>query len=277
MKKLFAVLLFSVCASAQLIPTPQFYSSGEAPPIGFCVGPPQLGNFWIRTGEPANAFVGTYQCQQSGASTLGAGAYSWVALAKQGSSPTTGTISVANGKAAVISNSLTFAGTDSTVMTFPTTSATIARTDAANTFTGTQTVGALVATTVNGNTITTGTGTLTLGAGATATFPTTSITVPGTVVTNCGTANACSATTISATSKVVVGITAVLNGASPAIATVTGMPAFTSSSSYVCTANVNSASASTHVLAINYVSSSSVTFTAANGSTDTVSYICAGS
>ena len=74
-----------------------------------------------------------------------------------------------------------------------------------------------------------------------------------------------------------VGVTAALNGASPAIATVTAMPAFTSSSSYVCTANVNSASASTHVLAINYVSATSVTFTAANGATDLVSYVCIGS
>lgn len=97
------------------------------------------------------------------------------------------------GKLFVVNNSLTLAGTDSTTMTFPTTSATIARTDAANTFTGTQTIGALVATTVNGNTITAGTGTLTLAAAktltannsltlagtdaTTVTFPTTSATV----------------------------------------------------------------------------------------------------
>src|SRR6185369_17074740 len=57
---------------------------------------------------------------------------------------------VASGKVLTVSNTLTLAGTDGTTMTFPSTSATIARTDAANTFTGTQTVGALVATTVNG-------------------------------------------------------------------------------------------------------------------------------
>lgn len=39
-----------------------------------------------------------------------------------------------------VSNSLTLAGTDGTTMTFPSTSATIARTDAANTFTGVQTM-----------------------------------------------------------------------------------------------------------------------------------------
>jgi hypothetical protein len=47
---------------------------------------------------------------------------------------------VTSGKTLSVSNSLTLAGTDATTMTFPTTSATIARTDAANTFTGNQTV-----------------------------------------------------------------------------------------------------------------------------------------
>lgn len=51
--------------------------------------------------------------------------------------------SVAGGtssKTLTVSNTLTLAGTDSTTMTFPTTSATLARTDAANTFTGHQTI-----------------------------------------------------------------------------------------------------------------------------------------
>jgi hypothetical protein len=43
---------------------------------------------------------------------------------------------VAAGKTATINNSITFAGTDATTMTFPSTSATIARTDVAQTFTG---------------------------------------------------------------------------------------------------------------------------------------------
>lgn len=83
---------------------------------------------------------------------------------------TTGTGTLALGaKTLTASNTLTLAGTDSTTMTFPSTSATIARTDAANTFTGTQTVGALVATTFNGNTWGTGTGTLSIAAGKTLT------------------------------------------------------------------------------------------------------------
>lgn len=43
-------------------------------------------------------------------------------------------------KTLTINNSLALSGTDATVMTFPSTSATIARTDAANTFTGVQTM-----------------------------------------------------------------------------------------------------------------------------------------
>src|SRR5205085_3981272 len=45
----------------------------------------------------------------------------------------TGTLSIAAGKTLTSSNTLTLAGTDSTTMTFPSTSATIARTDAAKT------------------------------------------------------------------------------------------------------------------------------------------------
>lgn len=52
----------------------------------------------------------------------------------------TGTLTLGTGKTLTANNTLTLAGTDSTTMTFPTTSATIARTDAANTFTGVQTM-----------------------------------------------------------------------------------------------------------------------------------------
>ena len=51
---------------------------------------------------------------------------------------TTGTFTLTNGKTFAVTNGLTLSGTDSTTMTFPSTSATIARTDAANTFTGDQ-------------------------------------------------------------------------------------------------------------------------------------------
>lgn len=54
-------------------------------------------------------------------------------------STTTGTLTIANGKTATVNNTITFAGTDSTTMTFPSTNASVARTDAAQTFTGIQT------------------------------------------------------------------------------------------------------------------------------------------
>jgi hypothetical protein len=54
--------------------------------------------------------------------------------------PATGsTLAVADGKTFTVNHSLTLSGTDTTTMTFPATSATIARTDAAQAFTGDQT------------------------------------------------------------------------------------------------------------------------------------------
>ena len=52
---------------------------------------------------------------------------------------TSSTLAVADGKTFTVSKTLTLTGTDATTQTFPTTSATIARTDAAQTFTGNQT------------------------------------------------------------------------------------------------------------------------------------------
>lgn len=60
--------------------------------------------------------------------------------------PATGaTITIADGKTLTANHSLTLAGTDGTTMTFPSTSASVARTDAAQTFTGNQTItGAII-------------------------------------------------------------------------------------------------------------------------------------
>jgi len=55
--------------------------------------------------------------------------------------PATGsTLTILDGKTFTVNKTLTLDGTDGTTMTFPTTSATIARTDAANSFTGSQTI-----------------------------------------------------------------------------------------------------------------------------------------
>lgn len=59
---------------------------------------------------------------------------------------TSATLTIADGKTLSVAKSLTLDGTDGTTMTFPTTSATIARTDAANAFTGASTASAWVLT-----------------------------------------------------------------------------------------------------------------------------------
>jgi hypothetical protein len=54
--------------------------------------------------------------------------------------PATGcTLTIAEGKTLTVDNTITFSGTDSTTISLPSTSATMARTDAAQTFTGAQT------------------------------------------------------------------------------------------------------------------------------------------
>jgi hypothetical protein len=57
---------------------------------------------------------------------------------------TAATLTIADGKTLTANHSLTLAGTDGTTMTFPSTSASIARTDAAQSFTGNQTFAAAI-------------------------------------------------------------------------------------------------------------------------------------
>jgi hypothetical protein len=59
-------------------------------------------------------------------------------------SPTTGTITLTNGKTFAVTHSLTLSGTDGTVMTFPSTSKTIAANDGTNWTFGSQAIGDLV-------------------------------------------------------------------------------------------------------------------------------------
>src|SRR2546430_1372056 len=62
------------------------------------------------------------------------------ALANLGLTDVAGSrVAVATGKNLNVSNTLTLAGTDGTTVTFPSTSASVARTDAGNTFTGAST------------------------------------------------------------------------------------------------------------------------------------------
>lgn len=76
---------------------------------------------------------------------------------------TSATLTIADGKTFTVSNTITFVGTDTRVYTLPTTNATIARTDAAQTFTGVQTMTSPAITT----SITTSSTSFTAFAGAT--------------------------------------------------------------------------------------------------------------
>ena len=302
---IFAVIALStVSAFAQSAPALAQLAGFTAPPAGRCADASNVGSTYNQLGNPSNGFVGLYNCQQTGASGLGTPSYGWVPLAMQPSTGTTGTISVANGKAAVVSNSLTLAGTDSTTMTFPTTSATIARTDAANTFTGTQTFGAVVATGITGLTgVTTpnAAGGTTIGSAAlpfssvyvggaatnnfqltgtataarVVTFPDATLTVPGTVQQFCGTTSTCSATNISTAAKIVSGQAPLVSG-TPSTVTITGFsPAFTSTTSYACSVT-DMTTATNNLLKVANTSASSITITGPNTLTDTIAYLCVG-
>ena len=77
----------------------------------------------------------------------------------------TASLTVFNGKTVYLSNSLNLSGTDATTMTFPSSSATIARTDAAQTFTGTQTFSGVISSTNSTASSSTSTGALVISGG----------------------------------------------------------------------------------------------------------------
>ena len=114
-------------------------------------------------------------------------------------------------------------------------------------------------------------------AARTITFPDASITVSGAVSQDCASSASCAATNTSSTLKVVRGTGLLVTG-TPSVFAVTGMsPAFTSASTYTCTAqDVTTIANNIGVLAAGYVSASAVTFTGPASNTDTFRYICVG-
>lgn len=76
--------------------------------------------------------------------TLGAASATSINKVAVTAPATSATLTIADGKTLTANNSITLAGTDSTTMTFPSTSASVARTDAAQTFTGNQTINGAV-------------------------------------------------------------------------------------------------------------------------------------
>lgn len=161
--------------------------------------------------DAANTFTGTQ--------TIGA----LVATTVNGNTITTGTgvLTLAALKTLTVSNSITLAGTDATTMTFPTTSATIARTDAANTFIGEQTfsTGAL--------TFGTATKGVVLKQGANG--------LCGTFVANGATPVSVSTTAVAASDAIIISLNTVGGtvGVQPHVATLTASTGFT----VVCTAS----------------------------------------
>lgn len=93
-------------------------------------------------GEMTTSGSGTVLCLATGCALVTPSLGVATATSINGNTFTTGTYTLTGvaGKTFTFNNTITLAGTDSTTMTFPSTSATIARTDAANTFTGTQTL-----------------------------------------------------------------------------------------------------------------------------------------
>ena len=103
-------------------------------PSGVITGSTFSGSGASLTSIPAGELTGTVADARI-ASALTGKTYNGLTV-----TTTTGTLTVASGKTLTASNSLTLAGTDGRTMTFPSTNATIARTDAAQTFTGVQTM-----------------------------------------------------------------------------------------------------------------------------------------
>lgn len=92
---------------------------------------------------------------------------------------------------------------------------------------------------------------------------------------SCGTTSTCSATAVTTGARIVFGSAPLVTG-TPSSVTITGIsPAFTSSTSYKCTASDQTA-VPTVPFSMTYVSGSSFTITGGTAITDTIGYICAG-
>lgn len=181
-----------------------------------CTDSTNVGSVYTQIANPSITSI----CQQTGASSLGQGAFVWTPMQTTTTSGG-GSVVVAAGKTLTANNSLTLAGTDAT----------------------------------------------------TATFPSVSITVPGTILTDCGSSASCaSPTTRSATMKVVIGTVAF---SSATTATITGIsPAFTGTQSYTCYASDPSHAA--YAQSTQNQSGTSFIITSGTSNSDTWNYQCVG-
>jgi len=93
--------------------------------------------------------------------------------------------------------------------------------------------------------------------------------------TSCGSTSTCAAT-VQNNIKIIHGSAALVSG-TPSTVTISGIsPAFTSTTSYHCTATEQGSAITTPVTISSYVSGSSFTITGGATDSDVVSYICAG-
>jgi len=107
-------------------------------------------------------------------------------------------------------------------------------------------------------------------AGQTATV------VPVSSFADCATTAACPST-VRGTLRTVIGIGLLATGSPSTYAVTTISPAFTSATSYLCTAqDATTIATNIGVLTAGYVSGSAVTFTGPNTTTDTFRFICTG-
>lgn len=115
------VLSMAIAALAVAQSAPSFGVTNGTQAVGAlhpCSDITNVGSVYTQQVSGGQTFI----CLQTGSiSSLGAGAFNWTPVQTTNTSGG-GTVQVASGKTAVISNSLTFAGTDATTATFPSSS-----------------------------------------------------------------------------------------------------------------------------------------------------------
>lgn len=207
--------------------------------------------------------------------------------------PATGsTLTIIDGKTLTASNSITLAGTDSTTMTFPATSAAIARTDTGQTFTGSNTFSGTTTSvqttnfTSTSTTITLGSNsaasTLGLGTGATTTGVTKAVNI-GTAGVSGSTTNIIIGTSSGGTSNITLNGHVTVEGVTSTGATGTGNFVFSSAPSLSgavtftgsanLAASVNLAASNTSIIGGNLTTTQTVSYATgatASGQTKTI-------
>ena len=117
LKSIIALFVFAAGgAFAQSAPAFSFQQGFQPITQRYCQTTQNVGSIYTVIGVAGG--VQSYLCQQTGAASLGQGAFAWQPIQITSSSGG-GTLVVASGKTATISNTLTFAGTDSTTLTTP--------------------------------------------------------------------------------------------------------------------------------------------------------------